>query len=564
MKKILIIGGVAGGASTAARLRRHSEEDRIIMFEKGPHVSFSNCGLPYHLSGIISEAEKLVLMSPEKFLAQYNIEARVNNEVIEIDRENKEVVVKDVVTKKTYRESYNKLVLSMGAKPIVPKFEGLDSVNVFTIRNVFDINRLNLFVKERKDKKITVIGGGFIGIEAAENLREAGYEVTLIEAADQILKIFDYDMVQRLQKEMYDKGVELIVGDKVERFKKNCVVLESGRAIISEVVVLAIGVAPDTELAVKAGIELGKTGAVKTDNNYMTNDRDIYAVGDMIEVYSPLFNDYFKLSLAGPAQKQARAVADHINGRVVDNRGYIGSSVIKVFDFNGASTGLTESLIKARGMSLNYETIEIIPSDKVGLMPNANPMYFKMIFEVPTGRVLGAQAIGKGNVDKRIDVIASVIKFGGTIEDLKDLELCYAPPFGTAKDVVNFGGYVASNVLERRFKQEHFSKVRELLEAGECIIDIREKNEYAEGHLKGVPNIPLSELRERVNEIPKDRTVYLQCRSGQRSYNACLLLQNLGYTNVINVTGGILGISMYEYFNDKTQNREPIVTKYFF
>ena len=564
MKKVLIIGGVAGGASTAARLRRHSEEDRIIMFEKGPHVSFSNCGLPYHLSGMISEVEKLVLMSPQKFLAQYNIEARVNNEVIEIDRENKEVVVKDTVTKKTYRESYDKLVLSMGAKPIVPKFEGLDSVNIFTIRNVVDINRLNLFVKERKDKKITVIGGGFIGIEAAENLREAGYEVTLIEAADQILKIFDYDMVQRLQKEMYDKGVELIVGDKVERFKKNCVVLESGKVIISEVVVLAIGVAPDTELAVKAGIELGKTGAVKTDNNYMTNDRDIYAVGDMIEVYSPLFNDYFKLSLAGPAQKQARAVADHINGRVVDNRGYIGSSVIKVFDFNGASTGLTESLIKARGMSINYETIEIIPSDKVGLMPNANPMYFKMIFEVPTGRVLGAQAIGKGNVDKRIDVIASVIKFGGTIEDLKDLELCYAPPFGTAKDVVNFGGYVASNVLERRFKQEHFSKVRELLEAGECIIDIREKNEYAEGHLKGVPNIPLSELRERVNEIPKDRTVYLQCRSGQRSYNACLLLQNLGYTNVVNVTGGILGISMYEYFNDKTQNREPIVTKYFF
>ena len=564
MKKVLIIGGVAGGASTAARLRRHSEEDRIIMFEKGPHVSFSNCGLPYHLSGMISEVEKLVLMSPQKFLAQYNIEARVNNEVIEIDRENKEVVVKDTVTKKTYRESYDKLVLSMGAKPIVPKFEGLDSVNVFTIRNVVDINRLNLFVKERKDKKITVIGGGFIGIEAAENLREAGYEVTLIEAADQILKIFDYDMVQRLQKEMYDKGVELIVGDKVERFKKNCVVLESGKVIISEVVVLAIGIAPDTELAVKAGIELGKTGAVKTDNNYMTNDRDIYAVGDIIEVYSPLFNDYFKLSLAGPAQKQARAVADHINGRVVDNRGYIGSSVIKVFDFKGASTGLTESLIKARGMSLNYETIEIIPSDKVGLMSNANPMYFKLIFEVPTGRVLGAQAIGKGNVDKRIDVIASVIKFGGIIEDLKDLELCYAPPFGTAKDVVNFGGYVASNVLERRFKQEHFSKVRELLEAGECIIDIREKGEYAEGHLKGVPNIPLSELRERVNEIPKDRTVYLQCRSGQRSYNACLLLQNLGYTNVVNVTGGILGISMYEYFNDKTKNREPILTKYFF
>ena len=564
MKKILIIGGVAGGASAAARLRRHSEEDQIIMFEKGPHVSFSNCCLPYHLSGVIASAENLVLMSPEKFAAQYKIDARVNSEVINIDRDKKEVTVKNVVTGEEYTENYDKLILSMGAKPIVPRIPGIEKVNTFTVRNVVDIDRLNKFVKNLETKNITVIGGGFIGVEVVENLKEAGYNVTLVEAADQIMRIFDYDMVQILHKELHDRGVNLILGDKVSGFEKDTVLLESGKKIEAEAVVLAIGVVPETELAVKAGIELGKTGAIKVNQNYMTNDRDIYAVGDGIEVYNSLFNDYFKLSLAGPAQKQARAVADHINGRVVDNRGYIGSSVIKVFDFNGASTGLTESLIKARGMSLNYETIEIIPSDKVGLMPNANPMYFKLIFEVPTGRVLGAQAIGKGNVDKRIDVIASVIKFGGTIEDLKDLELCYAPPFGTAKDVVNFGGYVASNVLERRFKQEHFSKVRELLEAGECIIDIREKGEYAEGHLKGVPNIPLSELRERVNEIPKDRTVYLQCRSGQRSYNACLLLQNLGYTNVVNVTGGILGISMYEYFNDKTKNREPILTKYFF
>ena len=564
MKKILIIGGVAGGASAAARLRRHSEEDQIIMFEKGPHVSFSNCCLPYHLSGVIASAENLVLMSPEKFAAQYKIDARVNSEVINIDRDKKEVTVKNVVTGEEYTENYDKLILSMGAKPIVPRIPGIEKVNTFTVRNVVDIDRLNKFVKNLETKNITVIGGGFIGVEVVENLKEAGYNVTLVEAADQIMRIFDYDMVQILHKELHDRGVNLILGDKVSGFEKDTVLLESGKKIEAEAVVLAIGVVPETELAVKAGIELGKTGAIKVNQNYMTNDKDIYAVGDGIEVYSPLFNDYFKLSLAGPAQKQARAVADHINGRVVDNRGYIGSSVIKVFDFNGASTGLTESLIKARGMSLNYETIEIIPSDKVGLMPNANPMYFKLIFEVPTGRVLGAQAIGKGNVDKRIDVIASVIKFGGTIEDLKDLELCYAPPFGTAKDVVNFGGYVASNVLERRFKQEHFSKVRELLEARECIIDIREKGEYAEGHLKGVPNIPLSELRERVNEIPKDRTVYLQCRSGQRSYNACLLLQNLGYTNVVNVTGGILGISMYEYFNDKTKNREPILTKYFF
>lgn len=564
MKKVVIIGGVAGGASTAARLRRLSEEDRIIILEKGPHVSFSNCGLPYHLSGAIAEVEKLVLMSPQKFLAQYKIEARVNSEAIEIDRDKKEVVVKNTLTGEEYRESYDKLVLSTGAKPIVPKLDGMDKMKVFTIRNVVDIDRLNKFVKGLESKKIAVIGGGFIGVEAAENLREAGYEVTLIEAADQIMRIFDYDMVQILHKAMLDNGVNLITGDLVKGFEEKAVLLGSGKKVEADAVVLAIGVTPDTELAVKAGIELGKTGAVKTDQNYMTNDKDIYAVGDMIEVYNPLFNDYFKLSLAGPAQKQARAVADHINGRVVKNRGYIGTSVIKVFNFNGASTGLTESLIKAKGLTLNYDTIEIIPSDKVGIMPGANPMFFKLIFEVPTGRVLGAQAVGMGNVDKRIDVIASVIKFGGTVEDLKDLELSYAPPFGTAKDVVNFAGYVGSNVLEKTFKQVHFSQIRELLENGGYIIDVREKMEYDNGYLKGVVNIPLSELRSRVNEVPKDRPVYLHCRSGQRSYNACLLLQHLGYTNVYNVTGGYLGISNYEYYNDVTQNREPIGTGYLF
>lgn len=564
MKKVVIIGGVAGGASTAARLRRLSEEDRIIILEKGPHVSFSNCGLPYHLSGAIAEVEKLVLMSPQKFLAQYKIEARVNSEAIEIDRDKKEVVVKNTLTGEEYRESYDKLVLSTGAKPIVPKLDGMDKMKVFTIRNVVDIDRLNKFVKGLESKKIAVIGGGFIGVEAAENLREAGYEVTLIEAADQIMRIFDYDMVQILHKAMLDNGVNLITGDLVKGFEEKAVLLGSGKKVEADAVVLAIGVTPDTELAVKAGIELGKTGAVKTDQNYMTNDKDIYAVGDMIEVYNPLFNDYFKLSLAGPAQKQARAVADHMNGGVVKNRGYIGTSVIKVFNFNGASTGLTESLIKAKGLTLNYDTIEIIPSDKVGIMPGANPMFFKLIFEVPTGRVLGAQAVGMGNVDKRIDVIASVIKFGGTVEDLKDLELSYAPPFGTAKDVVNFAGYVGSNVLEKTFKQVHFSQIRELLENGGYIIDIREKMEYDNGHLKGVVNIPLSELRSRVNEVPKDRPVYLHCRSGQRSYNACLLLQHLGYTNVYNITGGYLGISNYEYYNDVTQNREPIGTGYLF
>ena len=564
MKKILIIGGVAGGASAAARLRRHSEEDQIIMFEKGSHVSFSNCCLPYHLSGVVESADNLVLMSPEKFMKQYRIEARVNNEVVNIDRAAKTVTVKNNVTGEEYTENYDKLILSMGAKPIVPRIPGIENVNTFTIRNVVDIDRLNKFIKNMDSKNVTVIGGGFIGVETVENLKEAGFNVTLVEAANQIMKPFDYDMVQILHKELHDKGVNLIVGDKVTGFEKDTVVLESGKKIEAQAVVLAIGVMPETDLAVKAGIELGKTGAIRVNQNYMTNDRDIYAVGDGIEVYSSLFNDYFKLSLAGPAQKEARSVADHINGMRIDNRGFIGSSVIKVFDYNGASTGLTEAAIKERKLNINYETVDMIPGDRVGLMPESRPAHFKLIYEVPTGRVLGAQAIGKGEVCKRIDVIATVIKFGGTIDDLKDLELCYAPPFGTAKDITNFAGYIATNLMNDDFRQVHFHQVRELVENGAFIIDVREKDEYELSHLNTSVNIPMSEIRERINEVPKDRPVYLHCRSGQRSYNVCLLLKHLGFTNVYNISAGFMGISFYEFFNDVTMNRKPILTGYNF
>lgn len=564
MKKIAIIGGVAGGASAAARLRRHSEEDQIVMFERGPHVSFSNCCLPYHLSGIVDSADKLVLMTPEKFMAQYNIDARVNSEVIDIDRENKEITVKNILTGENYKEKYDKLILSMGAKPIVPRIKGIENVNIFTIRNVVDIDRLNKFVKTCEKKKVTVIGGGFIGIETAENLREAGYDVTLIEAANQILRVFDYDMVQILHKELHDKGVNLIVEDKVVEFEENMVVLESGKKVEAEAVVLAIGVTPDIELAKKAGLEIGKTGGIKVDQNYLTSDRDIYAVGDAIEVYNVLYNDYFKLALAGPAQKQARGVADHINGMRIDNRGFIGSSVIKVFDYNGAATGLTENIIKDRNLSIKYETVESIPFDSVKLMPTARFLHFKLLYEVPTGRILGAQAIGKGDVAKRIDVIATVIKFGGTIDDLKDLELCYAPPFGTAKDVVNYGGYIATNLLDGSYKQVHFSKMRELVENNKFILDVREKNEYEAGHINGSVNIPLSEIRDRIGELPKDREIFIHCKSGQRSYNACLLLQHLGFKDVYNITAGFMGICFYEYFNDIRLGRKPIMDKYNF
>lgn len=563
-RKILIVGGVAGGASAAARLRRLNENDKIIMFEKGPHVSFSNCCLPYHLSEVIEDAESLVLMQPDKFFNQYRIDARINNEVIDIDRTNKKIKVKDLINNKEYEESYDKLILSPGANPIVPNIPGIENINVFTVRNVVDIAKLKYFANKSYENKVTVIGGGFVGVEVTENLREAGYDVTLIEASKQIMKPFDYDMVQILHKELDDKGVNLILEDKVVAFEDGHTVLDSGRKIKSDVVIMAIGVSPDTKLAKQAGLDIGENGSIKVDHNYCTNDKDIYAVGDAIEVYNALTHRKTRLPLAGPAQKQARAVADHINNIQVRNTGFIGSSVIKVFDLNGASTGLNENMIKELDINIDYEVARVIPSDKVGLMPGASPMHFKLIFEVPTGKILGAQAIGKGSVDKRIDVIATLIKFGATVEDLKDLELCYAPTFSTAKDVVNHAGYVASNLLNNTFKQVPVTKVRELVENGEYIIDVREENEFELGHVVGAKNIPLSQLRDRLDEIPKDKTLYVHCRSAQRSYNAVLALKQLGFENVYNIAGSFLGICLYEYFNDKTKNRKPIVTQYNF
>ncbi len=558
--KYLIIGGVAGGASAAARLRRLGEEDQIIMFERGPHVSFSNCCLPYHLSGQIKNAEDLVLMDSERFKGQYNIDARVNHEVISIDREHREVEVKDLLSGETYKESYDKLILSPGATAIVPPIPGIEKANVFTVKNVVDIDNLNQFIQKVNPSRVTVIGGGFIGIEVMENLVEAGHKVSLVEALPQVLNQFDHEMVQILHKEIMDNGVELVVDDKVTAFDTNKVILESGKTITSEVIVMSIGIRPETTLARQAGLELRKTGAIKVDSNFITNDPDIYAVGDAIEVYNTLTQDNFKLSLAGPALKQARSVADHIHGKTVNNTGYIGSSVVKVFSYNAAATGLNEKMLAH--LNIEYDWVEIIPKDKVGIMPDAEELGFKVIFEKPTGRVLGAQAIGHGNVDKRVDVIATAIKFGATVENLCDLELCYAPPFGTAKDAVNFAGYVACNLLHGSFKQVSMSKVRELVENDAYILDTRETDEYEAGHIHGAKHIPLSELRDRYTEIPKDVPVYIHCRSGQRSYNAVLMLKSKGYDKVVNISGGFLGVCCFEYFNDKSKARKPIVTAY--
>jgi rhodanese-related sulfurtransferase len=338
--------------------------------------------------------------------------------------------------------------------------------------------------------------------------------------------------------------------------------LQSGKKVAAKAVIMAIGVRPETKLAKDAGLEIGITGGIKVDHNYLTNDKDIYAVGDAAEVYNQLTHKPSLLALAGPAQKQARAAADHMYNIPHNNKGVIGSSVINIFDLRAASTGLNEKTAKAAGIS--YDFVYIIPGDKVGLMPNSNPMHFKLIYEYPTGKILGAQAIGKGNVDKRIDIIAAMISMGGTLEDLKELELCYAPLFGTAKDVVNFAALVGLNLLYGRFRQVPVTKVRELVESGAFIVDVREKNEFVKGHLINAVNIPLSEIRDRLDEIPKDKPVYLHCRSGQRSYNAVMALQNLGYDNVFNISGSFLGICCYEYYQDQVTGREKIVTEYNF
>lgn len=562
-KRVLVVGGVAGGASTAARVRRLDEFAEIVMFEKGPFVSFSNCALPFHLSGIVEEADNLVLMTPEVFHKQYNITAKVNHEVIEIKPDKKQVVVKNTVTGELTEETYDELMLSPGANPILPSsIKGIGSDHVFTVRNVPDIDGIHRYMNDHNIKDVAVVGAGFIGIEVAENLREAGKNVTIIEASNQVMAPFDHDMAQILHKEIIDNGVDLVLSDGVKEIFGDHVVLASGRKVIAKAVIMAIGVTPEVELAKQAGLEIGVTGGIKVNHHYQTSAPHVYAVGDAIEVTHFITQKPTRLTLAGPAQRQARAAADHMYGRTYRNTGVIGSSVIQCFNMNAASTGLNEKDCQKEGIA--YQTAYVIPKDKVGLMPNARPLFFKLIFADPSGQLLGAQAMGEGNVDKRIDIIASLIMKHGNLEDLKELELSYSPLFGTAKDVVNMAALVGLNVLNGEYKQVPVTEIRELQESDAFIIDAREAWEFEEGHIKGAVNIPLSEFRNRLDEIPKDEPVYVHCLSSQRSYNMVKALNMRGFDNAYNLMGSFLGLSMYEYFTDKTEGREPIVTNYRF
>jgi len=562
-KKVLVVGGVAGGASVAARVRRLDESAEIIMFERGPYVSFSNCCIPFHISGDIEKSQDLVLMTPPEFDKQYNIDARVYNEVVGINKEEKTVEVKNVQTNETYTESYDVLFLAPGAVALRPQsIEGINDEHVFVMKTVPDVEALTTYAKDNDVKDVTVVGGGYIGLEVAENLKYAGYNVTLVEAQDQVMAPLDYDMVQIINREIMKNGVDLVLGDSVQKIAKDKVILASGREINAQAVVMAIGVRPENTLAKQADLALSASGAIKVNHHYQTSDPNIYAVGDAIETTCFFTGQKTQLTLAGPAQRQARAAADHVYGRTYVNTGVIGSSSVKMFGMNAANTGLNEKQCQARGIDYDYSYV--IPKDKVGLMPDAENLFFKLIFQVPSGKILGAQAVGRGNVDKRIDVIATAIMLNGNLEHLKELELTYSPHFSTAKDVVNHAALTALNILNGEVKKVPVTKVRELVESKAMIIDAREEDEYALSHIKGAVNIPLSQFRNRLDEIPKDQPVYVHCRSSQRSYNMVRALGQLGYDHVYNLDGSFLGVCEYEYFNDVVSKRTPIVTDYNF
>lgn len=562
-KKIVVVGGVAGGASAAARARRLDEFADITMFEKGPNVSFSNCSLPYHLSGLIPDADSIVLMTPDQLKNQYNIDAEINSEVINANVSKKEVEVKNTQTGELKCVPYDELILSPGANPIMPGcIKGIDHDNVFSVRNVVDIKKIHTYLEVNKVTDVAIVGGGFIGLEVCENLAQTDKHVSLVEASEHVMGTIDDDFAELIHKELYDHGVNVILNDGLAEITDDHIKLGSGNKIKAQVVIMAIGVKPDVALASKIGCKLGLTGGIAVDQHYQTSIPNIYAVGDAIEVSHMITRKKTRLALAFPAQMEARDAIDHIYGRTIENRGVIGSQAIHVFDINIASTGLTESECQKDG--IDYRTATVIPKSRVGIMPDATPLYLKLIFGYPNGEVLGAQALGKSDVDKQIDIVSTMISMHGHISDLTHLEVCYSPWFSTAKNAVDMAALVAENILNGEFKQVQVSEIRKLVEKNAFIIDAREPFEYEEGHITTAVNIPLSQFRQRLDEIPNDCPVYVHCLSGQRSYNMVRALNNRGYKNVINISGSYLELCEYEYFKDQTTDRKPIVTNYRF
>ena len=558
-KKIVIVGGVAGGASTAARLRRLDENANIIMFEKGEYVSFANCGLPYYIGGTIGERDNLIVTSVEAMSNKFNIDIRNFSEVIEIDKENKIVKVKNHNTNEVYEESYDYLVLSPGASPIKPPISGINECNnLFTLRNIPDTDKIKSFISENKPKHATVVGGGFIGLEMLENLYDLGLELTLVEASEQVMAPLDIEMASIIHEHLVDKGVEVILKDGVNSFENNGhkIILGSGKEINTDMIILSIGVRPETSIAREAGLKLNQRGAIVVDKYMKTSDENIYALGDAVEIMDFVNKKPTMIPLAWPANRQGRIVADNICGIKSEYKGSLGSSVAKVFDYTVATTGNNEKTLRRLG--IDYEVIHIHPSSHAGYYPGSFPIAYKMTFDPKDGKIFGAQGVGIDGVEKRIDIIATAIKGNLTVFDLQDIEPCYAPPYNSAKDPVNMLGYYAENIIREKVKTIQYDEVDKLDKNESVIIDVREEFELATGIIENYINIPLSVLRDRLNEIPKNKKIYVTCQVGLRGYIACRILSQYGF-DCVNIDGGIktyLSVKKAEKALDNQSNKK--------
>ena len=539
MKKVLIIGGVAGGASTATRLRRLDENLEIIIFEKGEYVSFANCGLPYHIGNVIQNRESLLVQTPESLKARFNLDVRVNSEVIEVNGGDKKVRVK-TRDGEEYEENFDFLVLAPGAKPLFPPIKGIENKKIFTLRNINDMDKIKFEIKNKAIKKAVVVGGGYVGIETAENLKHLGIDTTLVEAAPHILAPFDSEISNILEYELVNNGIELMTSEKVVEFQEDgneiIIKLESGKSVTTDMVILSIGVSPDTKFLQGSGINLGERGHILVNENLETNIDGVYALGDSILVKNYITNQNVGIPLAGPANRQGRIVAGNIVGRNEKYKGSLGTAIIKIFGLTGASTGLNERSLKQ--LNITYEKIYLHPNNHAAYYPGASPISIKALYNKESREILGAQAVGMSGVDKFIDVMATSIKFKATIDDLAELELAYAPPFLSAKSPANMLGFIGQNIEDDLLEQVFMEDLKKYDEKETIILDVREELELINGKLKNSINIPLSELRKRYTELSKDKEIWIYCAVGLRGYLATRFLIQNAY-KVKNLAGGI-------------------------
>lgn len=549
--KVVIVGGVAGGATAAARLRRLDETAEIVVFERSGFVSYANCGLPYYIGGVIEDQEELTLQTPESFYERFRVQMKVRHEVTAIDRSAKTVTVRNLATGEVFQESYDKLLLAPGARPTQPALPGVGLDRLFTLRTVEDTLRIRRFVDTQHPKSVVLAGGGFIGLELAENLRERGLDVTIVQRPKQLMTPFDADMAALIHREVRAHGVRLALGHTVEGFAESeggvQVLLKDEQPLQADMVILAIGVTPDSRLAAEAGLELGLKGSILVNDRMQTSAPDIYAVGDAVQVNHFVTGQPALIALAGPANKQGRIAADNMAGGDSRYKGSQGSSVLKIFDLTAAATGLNEAA--ARRAGLDVEAVVLSPMNHAGYYPGGRVMTMKVLFERSTGKLLGAQIVGSDGVDKRIDVLATAIRAGMTAADLTELDLAYAPPYSSAKDPVNMAGYMMENLLTGKVKQFRLDELATLPRDGSVtLLDTRTTGEYSRGHADGFINLPLDELRDRLSELDPAKPVYVMCQSGLRSYLACRILTQHGFT-CYNFAGG------YRFYEAVTTDR---------